>query len=98
MVTGPGPGSRLATSAGFSTPFTDTRTTLPGRCLGPAVVGAAVNRDVPALGVPDASVGVALVPHADTTSNNATAAPLIRPSSRTPCHRSCELRATTSYV
>src|SRR5881628_2023064 len=77
-VTGPGPGSRIATSAAFSTPLTDTRTTLPGRCLGAAVVGAAVNRDVPALGVADASVGVALVPHAEKTSINATAAPLIR--------------------
>src|SRR5436309_15660692 len=77
MVTGPGPGSRTATSAGFSTPLIDTRTTLPGRCLGAAVVGAAVYRDVPALGVADASVGVALVPHADKTSIIATAATLI---------------------
>src|SRR5437899_12436913 len=78
IVTGPGPGSRTATSAGFSTPLTDTRTTLPGSRRGVAVVGAAVNRDAPgdaALGVP--SPGVALVSQADKRTINATATPLI---------------------
>src|SRR5712691_430964 len=76
MVTGPGPGSRTATSAGFSMPLTDTRTTLPGSRRGDAAVGAAVNRAVPAVGVGDPSLTVELVLHADTTTINAMAAPL----------------------
>src|SRR5438093_6769222 len=81
IVTGPGPGSRTSTSAGFSMPLTDTRTTLPGSRRGVAVVGAGVNRDALAagdaaldVGVP--SPGVALVPQAETTTINATATPL----------------------
>src|SRR5438309_11325882 len=81
MVTGPLPGSRIATSAGLSTPLTDTRTTLPGSRRGVAVVGAGVNRDAlaagdTALGVGVPSLGVALVPQADNRTINATAMPL----------------------
>src|SRR5712692_1629945 len=79
IVTGPGPGSPTATPAEFSRPLTDTRTTLPGRRRGDAAVGAAVNRDVPAVGVGDPSLTVELVPHADTTTITAMAAPLIPP-------------------
>src|SRR5712664_521131 len=76
IVTGPGPGSPTATSPGFSTPFTDTRTTLPGSRRGDAVVGAAVNRDALWVGVGEPSLNVGLVPHAHTTTTSATAAPL----------------------
>src|SRR5207249_4726771 len=79
IVTGPGPGSRTATSAAFSTPLTDTRTTLPGSRRGVAVVGAAVNREAPgdaALGVGVPSPGVALGPQAEKRTINAKAVPL----------------------
>src|SRR2546427_8245933 len=82
IVTGPGPGSRAATSAGVSTPLTDTRTTLPGSRRGVAAVGAGVNRDAlaagdTALGVGLPSPDVALGPQADKRTINATAPPLI---------------------
>src|SRR5256886_17535599 len=81
IVTGPGPGSRTATSAGVSTPLTDTRTTLPGSRRGVAAVGAGVNRDAlaagdAALGVGVPSLGVALGPQADKRTINAKAVPL----------------------
>src|SRR5438309_8146413 len=82
MVTGPVPGSRIATSAGFSTPLTDTRTTLAVSRRGVAAVGAGVNRDAlaagdTALGVGLPSPDVALGPQADKKTINATAPPLM---------------------
>src|ERR1700682_2358053 len=75
IVTGPRPGSRTATSAGFSRPFTDTWTTLPGSGRGDEAVGTALNRGVAAVGVGGLASSAEGALHADSTPRHASKPP-----------------------
>src|SRR4030088_1593331 len=78
IVTGPKPGSRTATSAGFSMPFTDTRTTLPGSRRGDGADVTAVNRGVASVGVGGLASSVEDVLHAESTPRHASKPPRLK--------------------
>jgi hypothetical protein len=84
IVIGPAPGSVIALPAGYSTPFTEIRTTLPGSRRGDeAGVDAAgdlvlVTSDgASAVGVGEPPLSVPGVPHAESASTHARKSALI---------------------